>query len=51
MPNANEPGLAVVPSARAERKRIRENDVSGIVIYAIALALLSSAIIAVVVLA
>lgn len=51
MPSANKPGWGVVPSARSERRRALLDDASGIVLYAAAVALIFSFIIAIVVLA
>lgn len=51
MAGANEPGSDVVPSVRAERKRMLFDDTAGIVIYATVLALISSVVVAIVVLA
>jgi hypothetical protein len=51
MADANEPGGGVVPSARAERGRTWSDDTAGMVIYATVVALVSSFIVAIVVLA
>ena len=51
MADANEPGSGVVPSARTEQQRTRWDDASGVVMYATAVALISSFIVAVVLLA
>jgi hypothetical protein len=51
MADANEPGSGVVPSARAEQQRAGWDDVSGIVLYATAVALISFFIVAVVLVA
>jgi hypothetical protein len=51
MTDASKPGAGVVPSARAERRRVGRDDTSGIVLYATTVAVISVFIIAVVVLA
>jgi hypothetical protein len=48
MPDKNKPGSGVVPSARAERKRMLSDDTLGLVVYAAALAVISSVILAIV---
>jgi hypothetical protein len=51
MPAPNEPGSGVVPSARAERRRAKADDTSGIVIYALVIAVISALIVTIVMLA
>lgn len=50
-PNTPQPGRTVVPSARAERKRIRLDDATGIAAYAIAAAVICLLVIGIVALA
>ena len=51
MTDASKPGAGVVPSARAERRRVGRDDTSEIVLYATTVAVISVFIIAVVALA
>ena len=49
--NVPVPGDTLVPSARAERRRIFADDVSGIIIYAVAVGVLAGAVLLAVLLA
>jgi len=51
MADPNEPGSGVVPSARAERRRIFSDDALGIVVYAVVIAAVSALVVVIVALA
>jgi hypothetical protein len=46
--NVPNPGETIVPSARAERRRLFADDTSGIAIYAIVVTLVVAAVVAIV---
>lgn len=51
MTDATKPGAGVVPSARAERRRVMTDDAAGIAMYSTAIALITAIIVAVVIVA
>lgn len=51
MTDATKPGAGVVPSARAERRRVMTDDAAGIAMYSTAIALITAIIVVVVIVA